>query len=121
MIFLLFGINLRFKGNLFAGLFAGVKDSANEMFSDTDVSTAVYLREMLDDCKPWSQHLTEDGIKQLNKAISKGKPDLAKQAINKHLSETSAPWCIKALKVAVVIVCDKCPSILYDAIPTSYY
>jgi hypothetical protein len=121
MLVLAWGMKIDFVGRLFAGIAKGVEDEAVSQFTNTEVSVASGLRDILIDCEPWSQHLTADGIKQMNEAIKRGNEGLAREVIDKSLTETSAPWCINTLKTAVVLVCTKCPSILKEALPSSYY
>jgi hypothetical protein len=121
MFILFWGLQVKFFGRVLAGFVRGSGDEIVNEFTDTEVSVSSGLRDMLVDCEPWSQHLTESGIKQMNKALSLGKADLAKEVIDKSLTETSAPWCINTLKTVVVLVCTKCPTILKEALPSSYY
>ena len=115
------GLRVEFVNRLFAGFAKGAGDEVVNQFTDTEVSVSSGLRDTLIECEPWSQHLTASGIKHMNEAIKRGNQDLAKEVIDKSLTETSAPWCISTLKTAIVLVCTKSPTILKDALPSTYY
>lgn len=121
MLILFLGIRADFIGSFCAGFARGTRDEIVTEFTDAEVSVSSGIKDTLRHCEPWSQHLTADGIKQMNQAISRSNVDLAKEAIDKGLTDTSAPWCIDLLKTAVVLVCTKCPKILKEALPTHYY
>ena len=121
MLVFMWGLRSNLVVNFFAGMGKGSRDEVVSQFTDVEVSVSSGLRDQLLDCEPWSDHLTNEGIKMLNRAVLKQNPNLAKEVIDKSLTETTAPWCIKALKTAVVLVCTKRPSILKEALPTSFY
>jgi len=121
MIILFLGIKVDFVGRLFAGIVKGARDECVSHFTDHEVSVSNELKDMIKNCEPWSQHLTKSGLKQMNQALSQGNLQKAKEAIETGKIDTSAPWCISALKIAVVFVCTKCPTILKEALPSSYY
>lgn len=117
----LFLFGVKFAGKFIAGAFLGSRDAILEEFTDSDISKAVRVRDMLTDCEPWSNHLNSEGIRQMNNAIKKDDVSTAIKAIDNNLLDTRADWCIAALKLAVEFACTKCPRILSDALPSSYY
>lgn len=121
MFLLIFGVKFEAAGRLWAGFRQGTKDELVHQFTDTEISIAVGIRDSMNHCEPWSQHLTNEGIRKLNVALSKNNAGLAKEAIDTSLTATNAPWCIEILKTAVVLACTKCPTILKDSLPASYY
>jgi len=121
MILFLFDFRFTFRGNAFAGIATGAKDELKKTFTDNEVQTAFHLRETLTHCEPWSQHLTNEGIKKMNKFLKHNDANKVKEVINKSITESSAPWCIDTLKTAVTLVCTKCPTFLKEALPISYY
>lgn len=121
MYLLLFGVRLLADCRLLTGIFAGSKDRFVKEFSNEEIGIGLHTRDMLNKCEPWSQHLTNKGIRDYNKAVSRGQCDLAKSIVDKSMTETTAPWCIDALKIATMMACGKCEILIKDALPQSYY
>lgn len=118
MYILLFGINSLRNAKFLSGYFAGSRDELVSQFSDNQIEIAVGLRDSMEFCVPWSQHITDEGVAALNSALKANDSSMAKKVIDNNLTETFAPWCIELLKVGAVSVCTTCPKILKDAMPT---
>lgn len=121
MYLLLFGIKFITEHRFWTGIIDGSRDRFKKEFSHEEIDIGIYSRDLLVQCEPWAQHLTNKGIQEYNKAISKGQCELAKSVIDKSQTQTSAPWCITALKQATVLACGKCAVLVKEALPQSFY
>lgn len=117
MFTLFFGIKLKFKGNLFAGLADGVKET---LYTDSEDDTCVRTKELLDECSTWSKHISGQGLKDFSKFMRQGKYENARQVLDVALLASSDDRCIIALKLAISLIANKCPKILSESLP-SYY
>lgn len=114
----IFGIRITCEGDLFGGL----KDGACEaLFKESAVDNCYQTKKNLDDCKPWREHLTAEGIKDFGKYTRQKKYDSARVVLEKALTDGHDKKCIAALKLAVTLVSTKCPMLLRESLPGYYY
>ena len=78
-----------------------------------------YIADLMDNCKPWSNHLKGDGYDQINLALKKDNYKKARAAIDEYATETADPACITVLKMALVEVCTKCTTLIKEALPAN--
>jgi hypothetical protein len=121
MLIYFLGIKLDFMGRLCAGFFDGTVHEVKTEFTDADISVAVGLRDTMEHCEPWSNHISVDGLQQLDRALRSQNVEKARNIIDLSKTDSHAPWCIEILKTAVVVVCTKCPRILKEAMPQNFY
>jgi len=120
MFTLFLGIKLSFIGKLCAGIGKGIADEAISTFTDTEMSLADDIKEKVVECRPWSDHMSVEGMVKLAKALKEKDEFKAKFILEKYKTETAAPWCIITMRSVIVLVCTKCPTMLKEALPTHY-
>lgn len=104
-------------GQFARGVFDGSKDEIFETFTDAQMTKFQDTADLLRSCQPWEQHLKEKAYSGINKAIRKNDYQTARNLISLHKTETAAPWCITALKTAMVDACTKCTTLIKEALP----
>lgn len=104
-------------GNFVRGFLHGSVDEICNTFSDAEVAKFKDTADLLRSCEPWNKHLKEEAYSAINKALKKKNYQDAREAISQHQTETAAPWCITALKMAIVDVCTKCTTLVKEALP----
>ena len=107
-------------GRLITGFIKDSRDQAVDMFTDSEILIAADNVSLLKDSEPWDQHLDSKSLRNLRVAI-RAKDELrARKIIDDGATVTAATWCLTALKTATVFACTKCPSIIREALPTTY-
>lgn len=104
-------------GSFVRGFFYGVGDEMIGTFSDAEITRFGDEARMLSDCEPWENHLKSEGYDKINKALRAKNYSHARKIIDDSATETASPWCIDALKMAVVDVCTKCTTLLKESLP----
>ena len=118
---LIFGIKLKFKGNLFAGLNTGSRRALDEMFPESDYALASDIVEDLKGCYPPSNHFDQELYEQAMKEVKAGNWLRARGFIKAAALETAAPWCVSAFTKAVTYASKECPQIISGALPMNYF
>lgn len=116
----MWGINLKFKGNIFAGLAAGSSDNMKSWTNDT-IDKAYLDRQMLQECLPPSEHFTEKGYMNAMRHMKNGNHVAAREALSAAALETSSKMCVWMFQKIILEVVVGCPRILAEALPMTYY
>ena len=95
----------------------GIKDELITLFTDKEVTLAHSLARGLNECEPLSNHVDELSLSVMSKAIKNADYKSAESAIRAGTKEGAIASCVEILVSAAMIACDKCPSILRDALP----
>ena len=90
-------------------------------FTDAEVSIADGLIKTMRHCEPWSDHVTVDALNLMTDAIQMKDGQMARAVVSAGATATGLPWCVEILKTAITVACEKCPTILLDALPMTYY
>lgn len=122
MFTMFLGFRLSFFGRFGAGLFDGGVSTVKEtLFSNSEITIADNIRKQIVKSEPWTNHISMKGLYKLAKALKAENSVKAKIIVEKYKTETNAPWCIDAMKSAIVLMCTKCPDLLKEALPTHYF
>lgn len=108
-----------FIGNFVRGFIHGSVDEALETFTDAEVTRFKDTSDLLENCRPWENHLKVDAYDEINRALKHKNYEQARTAVAKHATETADPSCITTLKMALVEVCTKCTTLIKEALPTN--
>jgi hypothetical protein len=121
MFLLLFGLRIRFRGNLFGGVTAGSADELRDQFTDAEILMADDDRKSITRCYPPSKHFEQEGYEKMVEAVKKNDYMAARRALEIFALETAAPWCVDIFKKVVTQVCTQCPKLLSEALPMTYF
>lgn len=90
---------------------------AETKFSDSECVDLVAKVKGMEQCLPWTDHLTETAIKESGRMIAKKDWRGARWAIILGKEKDANPWCIDLLLNAAIMLIEKCPTVIYDASP----
>ena len=114
---------LAFMGgqNFVKGAIAGAAHEMASRFTNDEVTIADGLAKALRHCEPWTDHLLPSTLEQMTKAIHKKDLYSARAIVTSGALPDSNVLCIELLKIAIVHIGTKAPTVLLEAIPISYY
>lgn len=86
-------------------------------FSDSECVNLVDKVKGMERCIPWTDHITETGIKESGKMIMRKDWRGARWSVILGKEKGANQWCIDLLLNAVILIIEKCPTVILDASP----
>lgn len=117
---LILGLKVTFKGDLLAGIFGGCVNEA-KFWSDDQIKLANIDRQALESCLPPSDHFSEEGYRSFIKKIISKNFKLAERELVGASKEAPPGVCFYVFLKVAKECCSKCPKLLSEALPMTYY